>query len=203
MPSTVWDVLNRRQTGTEYAGVVPWGVPPKIKTPGLYVLSLSADPNLLDGQLGEAPISLAALDEWLRRCPNVHLKGEHPNAEALAAHLNRFWFADECVLYVGRTGRALSKRVSEYHSTSLGAKKPHHGGYFIATLDRSIPLYVHCAIGKGDEIEERHALLAFSEGLSEASRARLGSPLDGLPFANIKWPTGGNKEHGLTGATCE
>ncbi|MBI5170533.1 MAG: hypothetical protein HZA61_13680 [Candidatus Eisenbacteria bacterium] len=199
MPSTVWDVLKKRYAVTGEIRTVRWGETPKTRGTGLYVVSLSADPRSLQGCLPAAPIDHSALDDWLTRCPELHLDGKRPTAEQLAAKLQRFWFSDEVVLYMGLTADSLRRRITAYYKTALGAAGPHAGGYFLKTLSCLEQLHVHYAVGDGTAVEERRALLAFSEGLSDESRSRLRGPRDGLPFANICWAAGGKKVHGLTG----
>ena len=122
--------------GAESAGVAPWGVRPALPdeslgfATGIYVVSLTGDPDSVDGSRSAAPISVAAVDKLLDGRPELTLDGQGPSREQLVARLAGFWFPDEVVVYIGLAGpRAsrppqgeLAKRVEEHYKTPLGAR---------------------------------------------------------------------------------
>jgi hypothetical protein len=112
------------------------------------------------------------------------------------------------VLYVGLasprkrrpTHGELAKRVGDYYRSSLGARSPHSGGWPLKTLSCLNELYVHYAFC-GEEVAAEHAALAcFASRVSQVSRAALHDPVNVMPFANLEFPKGTAKAHGITGA---
>ena len=199
MPSTVRDVVSKVYSAGRLSGTVRWGEPVRETGSGLYVVSLSSDPDSLEGRLPRAPLDLEAIDRWLEACPDLRLEGATPTRQQVAQRLEQFWLPDEVVLYIGRTSRSLRTRLKEYYNTSLGASAPHRGGYFLKTLDCLNSLHVHTVECDGTVALEHMLMLNFTRGLSSEARLRLPDPMDQLPFANLRWPDGTNKAHGLSG----
>lgn len=214
MPSTVADIF--AAAGAQPAGVVRWGEPPRpprISTAaatGIYLVALTDQLDSLDGRRAEAPISVAAVDELRAvRREELRLDGAlKPTRDALAARLAAFWFADEVVVYIGRAGPRktrpvageLAKRVGEYYGTPLGARGPHAGGWPLKTLSCLEQLFVHYAYCGDDERAEVACLARFAAGVSDAARATLHDPVRLMPFANLDFPKGTHKDHGIRGA---
>lgn len=80
------------------------------------------------------------------------------------------WNRGQVVIYVGRTGRALGRRLSEFYKHRHGDKAPHRGGQAVKLL--RCPLWVHCA-ATPDHRSAEHRMI-------EAFRTRVGR----RPFAN-------------------
>lgn len=210
MPSTVANLL--AAAGTTPDGVVRWGatIPPSrsATTTGVYAVALTADPHSRAAAQPHAPVDAAAVRSLLKMRPELRLDGHRPTADELIARLSAFWCADEVVLYVGLAGPRksrpqageLSTRVSEYHSTELGARGPHAGGWPLKTLACLPDLFVHYAYCDQVALAERRALSAFADGVSQATRATLHDRLRVMPFANLEFPKGVRKAHGITGA---
>lgn len=210
MPSSIRSIF--AAVALEPDGAVPWSTPvptasSRLMT-GVYVVARTGDVRINDDPMPDCPISGAALDELLAACPELRLDGARPDADALGARLAGFWLSEEPILYVGLAGPRertpkegeLARRVAEYAKTQLGARSPHAGGWPLKTLSILDELVVHYAYcGKVDTVE-RAMLGTFAAGVSPAARARLHDQERVMPFANLEYPAGVRKRHGITGA---
>lgn len=212
MPSSVAEIFAAARAVP--AGVVPWGTPParptesEAPTTGLYVVSLTDRPESAAGALGDAPISAAAIDALLAVRPELTLDRARPTREQLAERLAAFWLPDEVIVYIGLAGPRASrppegevaKRVGEYYKTPLGARSPHAGGWPLKTLSCLNQLFVHFAYCGDVNTAEHDAIAKFAAKVSAATRAGLHDPLRLMPFANLEFPRGNPKDHGIRGA---
>ena len=189
--------------GLEPAGAVRWGTPVPQNASGIYVVALTDDPRSTTGALPVAPLARAALEHLLSIRPELRLDGVRPSVDALADRLHRFWLPDEVVLYIGLAGTSVRKRVRQYYTTLLGARRPHAGGWWLKTLTVLDELWVHWAATSESDIGERTMLTAFVADVSPASCAALHDGARVAPFANLRAGSGHIKQHGVTGATGE
>ena len=103
MPITVTELFSR--SNVSYLERVRWGIYPVADTAGIYAVSLSSDPGKNDNLHAEAPISVAAVQRWMRRVPAFTFDDRlAPDANAVADFLARMWLPDESILYIGATG---------------------------------------------------------------------------------------------------
>lgn len=182
---------------------------------GIYVVALTDDQHSLDapvagtGATGDpAPISRSAVDELLAVRPELTLDGARPTPQQLAARLAEFWWPDEVVVYIGLAGprakapRAgeLANRVAEYYSTPLGANGPHAGGWPLKTLACLSELYVHYAYCDEVNKAEDACIGHFARHVSAETLAGLRDRVRVMPFANLEFPKGNAKNHGIRGA---
>jgi hypothetical protein len=212
VPSTVADIF--AAAGTSAAGVARWGTPPAPPasrgTPatGLYVVALTDELDSRAGAVAAAPITEAAIEELLAVRPELTLDRAPPTRERLLQRLAGFWFPDEVVVYIGRAGGRKSrpaqgevaKRVSEYYDTPLGANGPHAGGWPVKTLACLHDLWVHYAYCDQVNEAENDCIGHFAKHVSEETRASLYDPVRVMPFANLEFPKGNPKNHGIRGA---
>ena len=197
MPSTVASLF--AAAGLTHAGVMRWGTPPKLDQPGAYVVARTESPDDLVAER-RADFSPAALDDLLDVRPELRVDGQRPSSVDLAERLAQFWLPDEPVLYIGLASTSVCDRVVAYYRTRLGARKPHAGGWFLKTLSDIDSLWVHVATAIDPAGAEDAMLGAFCSRISETSRAGLRAPDRPFPFANLEWPPGTRKHHGITGA---
>jgi hypothetical protein len=202
MPSTV-DALLRAvpQYGVRWVGAIRWGTLPQIRGPGVYLVTSVEDPTELPPRCHPVPLSPAALDELLVRC-SVTVDGRPASQATLAARLAACWLPDEPIVYIGKASRSVAGRVSAYYRTPLGARRPHKGGWFVKTLATLDDLWVHVASAEDPERAEQALISAFCVGVSPATLAGLHDQERPLPFANLVWPPGSRKRHGITGAVA-
>lgn len=125
MPSTVRSLIRAAALAPE--GCLRWGEPVPEDGPGVYLVSLDADPDSLGGCLSECPVSTAAIEELLRTRAELTLDGARPDVAQLAKRLAAFWLPDEVVLYIGRAGSSLTARVDQYYRTGSAPAAPTPG----------------------------------------------------------------------------
>lgn len=209
MPSTAADVFAAAQVNA--AGVVRWGEPVGLppargkSSTGIYVVALTDAVNRVDRTLATAPILSAALTTLLRRRPELAMDGARPTARQLATRLGEFWFPDETILYIGladargrrRAGGHLAYRVHEYAKTRIGAESPHAGGWPLKTLACLGDAYVHYAYSDNVGSAERDCLQHFADQVSPSTRELLRDSVRVMPFANLEFPKGTRKAHGI------
>lgn len=104
------------------------------------------------------------------------------------------------VLYLGLAGTSIADRVDTYYKTALGARSPHAGGWFLKTLSPTPRRWVHWAPSMNPSVAEDAMLERFCGGVSEPTRSLLLDPAHPFPFANLEWPPGVRKRHGIAGA---
>lgn len=179
-------------------GTVPWGGPIPTQSSGVYVVSLCSDAAEIGSNCPLPQIDENAVREWLSRASKFELDGQSsPSVEAIVARLRSFWLADENIIYIGKA-TSLRNRVRGYYSTPLGEPKPHAGGHWIKTLANLGSTHVHFA--EASEFADREAamLSAFIDGVSQATRQSLADPARPFPFANLEYPPGTRKRHGMS-----
>jgi hypothetical protein len=180
---------------------VPWFTPPDETKPGVYVVSLAADPATVPVPTSACPtLDLAEIAAWVSKIGDVTLDGRKATPEALAYRLEAWWLPDETIIYIGATDESLCRRVAGYYRTSLGERSPHSGGYWIQALKSHANVFVHLAAPSDPFAAERRLFAAFVAQVSQKSREALPAPLFPFPWANLKYPNGPTKPHGIGGA---
>jgi hypothetical protein len=198
MPTTIAEAFEA--AGLRRQGVAKWMTKPGAFASGVYIVSLTASPNSRSGRLIQAPLADAKFQRWLAVRRELTLDGSRPSLQRLMDRIQRFWIPDEVILYIGRAGTPLSKRVGQYYSTPIGSRSPHAGGYFLKLLSNLDQLWVHYAECSDFKAAESQMLRHFCAHVSSRSREALHDPAHPFPFANLEWPSGTRKEHGLRGA---
>jgi hypothetical protein len=198
MPSSISTLL--AAADLEHGGAVRWGSRVEPDAPGVYLVSLGSGPAFVAPTPEAAPIGDAAIEELLAARPELRLDGQRPSSGELARRIGAFWVLEEPVLYIGLAGTSMRRRVSQYYKTPLGARTPHAGGWFLKTLDILPDLWVHFAATPEPVACEDRLIETFVAGTSKAARRRLPDPERPFPFANLEWPKGARKPHGITGA---
>lgn len=198
MPSTVTDLL--QATGLSPEGSVRWGDRVPTDRPGIYVVAIADSPDSLEPTLQSAPISSTAIEELLEVRPELRVDQARPTADDLKRRVAGFWLPDETVLYVGLAGTSLRNRVNQYYKTPLGARKPHAGGWFLKLLSNLQSLHVHFAETTDASGAENAALKTFCSNVTSSTKGGLLDAEHPFPFANLEWPRGVRKNHGITGA---
>ena len=178
--------------------MVKWGERIPCQAAGVYVVSLSAGSTLNSGILENAPISLKAIQLWIYKVPTIELDGSGDSEpKAIAQRLSRFWLPDEDIVYIGKTGAKLVDRLKDYYATKLGDRRPHAGGHWIKTLMNLGSLYIYFAECSMPNRVEGCLLKSFIIGVSETTRSKLFDSQHPFPFANLEYPKGTRKWHGI------
>ena len=194
MPSTVYNLFSAANLKRE--GVVQWGTNLPESSSGVYIVSLTESLHDINAVSLKANLSTDAFQKWLRLCPDITLDSVRPDADRLMDRVQRFWLQDEAILYIGRA-TSLSSRLRQYYRTPIGERAPHSGGYFLKLLLNLSDLWVHYS-SCNDPIESEDLMLRdFNENVSEKSRSTLHDQNNAIPFANLEWPQGNRKAHGL------
>ncbi|MYB34063.1 MAG: GIY-YIG nuclease family protein [Gammaproteobacteria bacterium] len=192
MPSTISELLDVAHL--RLIGMVPWGEPPEYAESGVYIISLSDDPDSNSRIWRKAPIDHDVLKRWLLQVPEMKLDDQiNPSTDALASRLAKFWLPDESILYIGQS-KQTRKRVKQYYRTPIGRSSPHRGGHWIKTLHVLKETFVYFAESPNPKESEFMLQDAFVKRVSSATQMRLELP---LPFANLEL-SGKRKKHGLS-----
>ena len=199
MPSTVSDLLDA--ASLRLTGVVPWSQPVRTSAPGVYIVSLSSEFDCNGRLLATAPIDHDLVSKWIARVPTIELDGRcKPSADAVANRLSAFWLPDESTLYVGKAA-SLRNRVQSFYKTPLGDRRPHAGGHWLKTLSVLNGPFVYFAEAPEPEPAESRLIQAFISGVSQGTKRGLRDPVHPFPFANLEFPRGTRKGHGIARST--
>jgi transcription elongation factor GreA len=114
------------------------------------------------------------------------LDGSPATPPDVAKRLHEFWLADEPVLYVGRSAKAVGSRLAAMYATPLGEARPHSGGHWLRTLSVLPELRIWWA--ETDAHEE------YEDALLSEIASRNG---ERIPFANLMTSDGVPKVTGL------
>lgn len=187
------------RAGVKYLGVVRWRDAIPLDEPGVYVISTNMDPTAIEG-LATCPLDLAAIAELLETRPEVTIDGGAVDMGTLCARLQAMWVADESVVYVGLASQSVRRRVTQFYATRIGARAPHAGGWPIKMIDESIGIWIHYGATSVVERAESTMIQNFVDSVPREVRVSLIDPSAPLPFANLEFPGGRRKRHGIRGA---
>ena len=198
MPSTVRALFHAAGLAPE--GPVSFGEAARSTKAGVYVVSDTKSPDELPRDR-EPQISTVSLAAWRQRCPRMTLResGRRPTVHDLRVILESWWLNDEPVLYIGQTKDQLDRRTRAFARTPIGAAGPHRGGFWLKTLEQQLYLF-WCET----EFPKDHEDEALRISVSNASRSSCANLPDSdyvMPWANLEWPTGHRKPHGLAHQT--
>lgn len=135
---------------------------------GVYVISLSRDPDSNNGLHKQAPLSDSIISEWISQAYSETERlvyGTKPNQQLatdkiIRTLLEQFWLPNENILYIGASKRGIMCRICDFYKHTLGNNGPHRGGQWVLTIDQ--PLYIHWAIDQDPMGSEKRALEEFS-----------------------------------------
>lgn len=194
MPITVKELFN--SVGKEVMGQVKWNENINCSLPGVYCVSISSMDDVLE-TIEEYPVSLNKIGEWIEYVPTIQVDGSKPAVETIVERLNKFWLPKETILYIGKAGTSLKNRVNQYYNTKLGDKRPHAGGHWLKTLDilNELNIYWTTSVDKDAEELEQELLKKFVDSINYKNE--LYDPDHPFPFANLEYPKGNKKIHGI------
>jgi hypothetical protein len=197
MPTTIAEAL--AAVGLRRKGVVKWGTKPQESSPGVYIISLTESLDTFDGKLSEAPLAAAKFESWLDLRPELTLDGVRPTVQQLMGRIRCFWIPAEVILYIGKA-TMLSDRLGDYYNTKIGARRPHAGGHWLKLLSNLDRLWVHYAEYDDPKHAEDEMLRQFCGNVSDGCKSTLLDSAHPFPFANLEWPLGVRKTHGIRGS---
>lgn len=181
---------------------IKWGTKFYDEKSGVYIVSLSDNP-LMNSNLQVSPlINNVALSKWIRNAPQMSVDNQVATRDLLEERLTKFWLAHENILYIGKAGlrvnrKGISNRIMEYFRTEIGKSTPHAGGQWLKVLDNIDDLYVYYAYTDVPCEIEKEMLSNFMRNVREQDLACLFDSDLPLPFANLEYPHGKRKKHGL------
>lgn len=196
MPTSVYDLFQKIDRNCY--GPVKWGQTIDCNNPGVYVVALSPSSKELVC-IDSVEISKSIVQKWIDDVPALTLDHFRPTSDELIHRLQGFWLPDETILYIGKAGKSLKRRVNQYYKHILGEPKPHRGGHWIKTLDNLVELSVYWAASQDEtahDVESR-CLKVFIDNVSVATREKLIDAMNSFPFANLEFPKGVKKNHNL------
>ena len=195
MPSSVNSIFS--SSNAVYKGVVKWGQSVPISRPGVYAVSSSSDPTFIQDSIHQVNIDHKVVEQWVSSLPRFELdKVQNPNFIDVIDRLMSFWLQDEHIVYIGKA-TSLRSRISQYYRTPLGARRPHAGGHWIKTLSNLNSLFVHYGISDQPKKTEDLMLQEFIDKVSNETLNQLFDPDHPFPFANLEYPQGNRKRHGI------
>lgn len=183
--------------GVPYAGVVHWGEMVPLEAPGVYVVSTNVDPNERSGP-PDCPLDSAAIEALLQARPESTVDLNPATNALIANRLRAMWPSGEPVAYIGLAGTSTQHRVDQFYRTLIGARAPHAGGWPVKMLD-SNSLWVHYGPSDDSAAAECAMIQHFVANLPDNVARALVDPTAPLPFANLTFPAGRRKKHGLHG----
>lgn len=196
MPTSVKQLFN--SNGKEIMGQVKWGQRVNCQMPGVYVVAIAtvADEIVC---YEDAPISKHLVEEWINYVPQMLIDNQTPTPDQIVQRLKTFWIPDETILYIGMTNVSLQQRVNQYYKTNLGEPRPHRGGHWIKTLNdiNQLNIYWTATIGIDAQEVEDAFLATFVTNVSQESLKKLSDQNHPFPFANLEFPQGNRKKHGI------
>lgn len=104
----------------------------------------------------------------------------------------------EAVVYIGLAGASVRARIRQFYATQVGARAPHAGGWPVIMLE-SRRLWAHYSATAIPSPAEEMMVDYFVEHLPVDVQQALVDPTAPLPFANLRFPPGRRKKHGLRG----
>jgi len=201
MPTTVNKLFENYKLPS--AKKVKWNEKPPTENEGVYIVSLSDDPERNNGTQKNPPISRDIIKKWIFKVDGFELdKIKTFDPDKIIERLSQFWLPDENILYIGKAnkrsnGTGIGTRVSEYYNTDYGENSPHAGGHWLKSLTILDKLFVYYATCEEPGIIEEHMLRFFCNNVSEATISNLKDKKLPLPFANLRLNPRQTKTHGL------
>ena len=201
MPITVNQLLEYHDL--RLLKIIQWGQAVNTEREGIYIVSLSDDPNANNGISNNAPISSNIINKWILKVDGFKVDNLLTyDSNQVIERLSKFWLPDENILYIGKApkrsnGKALGNRIGEYYRTEYGEKRPHAGGHWIKSLRILNDLFVYaipCA--KPGEVEINLLEYFVSNVINIPNNGFFDDGLC-LPFANLQLTPRKKKKHGL------
>jgi hypothetical protein len=180
MSFTVENLL--KDTNITITRKVKWNEEIWNTSPGIYIVSMSDNPNENNGSKPEPHFSIDAIKEWIKNAKTLKLDRKKPKPAELVTHLSSFWLAEENILYIGATERPLEERLKELYRHKIGKSSPHSGGQWLKALDNLDRLWIYIAECEQPKLKESILLYKFMCGYESIDEVK-SIP---LPYANLK-----------------
>lgn len=199
MPTTVHDILQAHNLAI--TGTVKWGGSFDANYNGIYIISLSDNPNQNENLSNAPSFNETQMHNWLNTATEMKIDNENPTIEKLKIRLSEFWFEDENIVYIGKAEKQnIKQRINKFFRHSVGERSPHRGGFWIKLLENLSELNIYYV--KIDEQAivddiEKALLKYFMENVTPESRAEIRDQELPLPFGNVEYTPRRCKQHGI------
>jgi hypothetical protein len=147
---------------------VPWGADVPEANAGVYVVARVGDP-----EVGCKACALPFIDPLPR---NVVLDLDYERWR---------WLPSEPIVYIGKTHRAIGKRVREFYRHTCGDRNPHAGGQVVKLLQ--CDLWVYWSPVNSPYATERTLIRAFRQGAGQVPFANDDGKRIGKRICSAKW----------------
>ncbi|MGX1696374.1 hypothetical protein ACWIBQ_13420 [Microbacterium keratanolyticum] len=185
--------------GVTRAGSVQWGAEVPLDAPGVYVVALTDDAEAVAG-VNRGPIDQRRVEELLEVRPETAVDGAAADIHSLTRRLQEMWVPGEPAVYIGMAGVSVRQRINQFYSTRIGARAPHAGGWPVKMIDQmAAPLWIHYGATPDSDLAEAAMIDCYVRGVPNDVAAKLVDPAAPLPFANLTFPHGRRKQHGMSG----
>lgn len=201
MPTTITQLISKFNLPN--VGRVKWFEKIQTESEGIYIVSLSDNPNCNSGTLNDLPISKDIIEKWIAKVNGFELdKVKTHDSELIIQRLSKFWLPDENILYIGKAplrknGKGLANRINEFYNTEYGNKRPHAGGHWLKSLNVLNDLFIYYLTTTNSDKIEKELLKYFCKNVTERTRKILKDKELPLPFGNLELNKGQIKNHGL------
>lgn len=205
MPTSVAELFESSHLSIN--GPVKWGEQILVDKPGVYVVSISKNPQQKkNNAIQVAPIDLKIINKWLLKVKTLKLEGlrstskklRKPTPDELRQRLSKFWLPDEVILYIGQTTKdSIKERIRKFYRHELGKSSPHSGGHWLKTIKILEKLNIFWGLSSVPEKVEYCMLCTFVKNVSSLSKRKLYDPCLPLPFANLELTKDNRKKHGI------
>lgn len=200
MPILVSDMF--KENGVKSFLKVKWNENINSQNEGIYLISLSSDPNQNIGISQSPNFSDIQITQWINKVPNFLIDDKKTSVDIVKNRLLEFWLPDKNILYIGKApkrknNKGIGNRVSEYYRTILGSGSPHSGGQWIKTLANLNNTYVYYGFTSNPTEIEFNMLTKFMSQVNKTTKNKLRDSVLPLPFANIRYKPSIDKNHGM------
>lgn len=198
MPITVNELVEKVGLNPKKIKKVEWGIPVDTQMEGVYIVSLSSDPDE-NITMKRPRLNIDLLKEWIEKREYFILDGIKCYANdifSISNRLSKFWLHDENILYIGKASN-LHDRIGALYRHKVGKRSPHAGGHWIKLLSNLHNLYLYYIECPNSEKIEKNMMTIFGLSVSEESKKQLSGTSVILPFANLEDGNKIRKKHGL------
>lgn len=158
MPTSIASLF--ASAGLAPKGSVRWMEELPEGKPGVYVLSLTGDTEVVPSTQQTAPIDTIQIDRLIATRRYIQVDREPATSDLLKGRLSSFWLPKESILYIGRTKTPLRSRVGDFYRHTIGDPSPHAGGWWVKMLACLPDVHVHYS-PTGNFVEAEETMLRY------------------------------------------
>jgi len=157
---------------------------------GVYVISLTDDPDTNEPKQIDFDIDENVFNEWSKRSSDLSIENKKVSTKTeIKDYLMKFWHHDQNILYIGESSSVnsnLTKRIRDYKNHIVGNKGPHTGGYWLKLLPSFKNTFIYYAESDKPRATEFKMIMYFAELVSGQKFYDINDFSKYFPFANLK-----------------